>query len=135
MSAKAVSKLTPLNREIKFRARRATGEWAYFRLDDLIRHAPTVPSWVYEYPALKKDQFIGRNDKNGREIFGGDLVKWTDDIGENPNIFKVAYQDAQWVIVPVADSVLGWYLGEKELEVIGNISENPELLQEKPAFT
>jgi hypothetical protein len=39
------------------------------------------------------------------------------------------------VIVPVADSVLGWYLGEKELEVIGNISENPELLQEKPAFT
>jgi uncharacterized phage protein (TIGR01671 family) len=120
-----------MNRDIKFRARRATGEWAYFRLDDLIRHAPSVPSWVFENPGLKKEQFTGRKDKNGKEIFDGDLVKGTDNIGENPNIFKVTYQNAQWVIVPITDSVMGWYIGEKELEVIGNVSENPELRQEK----
>ena len=50
---------------------------------------------------------------------------------KNPNIFKVAYDTAQWVIVPLSDSILGWYVGEKELEVIGNIDENPELMQQK----
>ena len=124
-----------MNREIKFRARKATGEWAYFGLDDLIRHAQTVPSWVYEYPGVKKDEYIGRKDKDGKEIYDGDFVKWTDEFGENPNIFQVAYQDAQWVIVPIADSTMGWYVGEKELEVIGNIYENPDLLREKPNLT
>ena len=76
-------------------------------------------------------QYTGLKDKTGKEIYEGDLVKWTDELGENPNIFKVAYETAQWVIVPISDPVLGWYIGEKELEIIGNVYENPELVQQK----
>jgi uncharacterized phage protein (TIGR01671 family) len=79
------------------------------------------------YPLM---QYTGLKDKNGKDLFEGDLVKWTDEFGENPNLFKVQYQEAQWVIVPISDSIMGWYIGEKELEIIGNIYENPELLEE-----
>lgn len=72
-------------------------------------------------------QFTGLKDKNGKEIYEGDIIKWFEEIGENPNLFKVEYDEAHWTIVPISEAMDGWYLGNKVLEVIGNIYENPEL--------
>jgi uncharacterized phage protein (TIGR01671 family) len=129
-----------MNRAIKFRARRATGEWAYFSLDDLIRHTPTVPSWVYEYPGLKKDQFTGRTDKNGKEIYEGDLIRRED--VENyakdglSNLMKITFEGGSFC---TRSGEFRTSLIEMEYpeyyEVVGNVYENPELLQEKPALT
>jgi uncharacterized phage protein (TIGR01671 family) len=80
-------------------------------------------------------QNIGRRDKYRKEIYDGDIVKVFDEFGENPNLFKVAYQERQWVISPLSEKMNGLYVGDKEVEVIGNIYKNPELLRETPQNT
>ena len=60
-------------------------------------------------------------------------MNWYDHVGENDVPFVVAYDKAQFVLtVPherLAGRYVGWSLDSKELEVIGNIYENPESLK------
>jgi hypothetical protein len=105
-----------MNRKIKFRARRATGEWAYFGLDDLIRHAPTVPSWVYENPGLQKDEYTGIT-LHGQELYEGDIVENVVG-GEKYEIKQDDYHRLADVQA-YPDTFI----------IIGNSLQNPELLQ------
>lgn len=80
--------------------------------------------WVYiEEP----QQYTGLKDKNGKEIYEGDIVM--DCI--NYSKYKVMYVVENWTgyVAETLDEAECWYLYEfSELEVIGNIYENPELL-------
>jgi uncharacterized phage protein (TIGR01671 family) len=78
-------------------------------------------------------QFTGLKDKNGREIYEGDFVKghWWDRGKSHRHIGIVQYGMASFSVVGVKQ-----YLGMSDLlnptyEVIGNIYENPELLEVK----
>lgn len=78
-------------------------------------------------------QSTGLFDKNGKEIFEGDVVKIMDEDG-NSEISAVAFKDGafgmtlQEVFVPFADmSMLSTV--DYTLEILGNIYENPELLE------
>ena len=68
-------------------------------------------------------QFTGLHDKNGKEIYEWDIVKGTED-NEHQGQSAVFY--GNFHIQPF--SYLGCYDGAK-FEVIGNIYENPELLE------
>ncbi len=70
-------------------------------------------------------QFTGLLDKNGKEIYEGDIITWYDS-GVERNV-EVKWEYASWVVDTTKMSLFHYceYIGE----VIGNIYENPELLK------
>lgn len=84
-------------------------------------------------------QFTGLTDKNGKEIFEGDILCMPNDEPlEYGNILLVVeYRGAGFVYkdlfkktdVDSIHSLIGFAEKDEEAEIIGNIFENPELLK------
>ena len=131
-------------REIKFRVwdkeEKEVHEW-----DDLI---PSVDlgylfsNELGEYDEYELMQYTGLKDKNGVEIYEGDIVQaFSQGVKGN---FEVKWRQEGspgWVLFPAWQSSQMWHLHAIETEkgkyqdsvtVIGNRFENPELLKEEP---
>ena len=82
---------------------------------------------TYSVIPVTVGQFTGLLDKNGKKIFEGDIV---DILTENEKIGVVAYEDGGFLVnadgfcVDFHSNING-----TDLEVIGNIYDNPELLE------
>lgn len=71
-------------------------------------------------------QFTGLHDTNGREIYEGDVVQH--DAWDYP--FKVIFNQEKARFVCKMRTGLTQYIDNERMEVIGNIHENPELLNQ-----
>lgn len=136
-------------RTIKFRGKRATdGQWIYgYYLVNRGEHF-VVPEEVADPFAAYEDylvdpetigQFTGLHDSEGREIWEGDIIEVTETTLERePRKVTgvVVYEEsmAEYVIQTkyrMAGSSLGLNGLEHSIRIIGNIHDNPELLQDK----
>ena len=79
---------------------------------------------------LELMQYTGLRDKNGREVYEGDIVRFKDWWDEEM-VGEVRYSEKDMAFTIVNDFWDGFpIMYADDLEVIGNIYENPELLEE-----
>lgn len=113
-------------REIKFKLRTKDGWCGAFSVHQtgLIRTGDTEPIWqTAEELGGVLLQYTGLHDKNGKEIYEGDIVRSTD---WNPEVYKVIFDRGAFCftageLMPIDCKYL------EKFDVIGNIYENPEL--------
>ncbi|WP_316276306.1 YopX family protein [Bacillus velezensis] len=143
-------------REVKFRGMGINGEWYCGNLSIIkqriksmgidpgsyISNKAGVP-FAYSVRQETVGQFTGLKDKNGREVYEGDIVRnHRDNSNELLEVLwqeEVAEHASDWIYwtkeVPgfrfkrIKRGLTTVFVAHVDLEVIGNIHQNPELLE------
>jgi len=129
-----------MNREIKFRGKNGNdwvfGSLVYSHKENqyyITEHSENELS--FEVAPETVGQFTGLRDKNGKEIYEGDILAVCEYDGKTIENYyaKVIWDDCSF-ITEHADEQQEWLCYHfadsscSEIEVIGNIHDNPELL-------
>ena len=131
-------------REILFRGKRTiNGDWVYgdfvrgnerksLRDSIFVYDSETQSFNDYEINPSTLGQYTGLKEKNGKRIFDGDIVKVLQ--GKDKDIAYVGFENGAFMLYPKTGNIYErtlweyWY-NDWDVEVIGNITDNPELLE------
>lgn len=124
-------------KEIKFRGKRLdNGEWIEGDLLRMLGHwfifPDPAPEGIDKYavdPATV-GEFTGLKDKNGKEIYEGDVMEIPETDFNAEIIGRVLFEEDAYYIIPLRGGHLWglhWSLRKHDAKIIGNIHDNPEL--------
>ena len=141
---------------IKFRGQKKNGKWVYgyycqgrgksayiFDMYRLGKSCSCCDSCDCPYDSIEASQvhkvipetvgqYTGRNDKNGTESYHGDICSYKDDSGTaQKGIIRWSLCQTKFYFEAIGGDDEGNQDGDldREFEVIGNIHDNPELLE------
>ncbi len=131
-------------RQIEFRGKRMdNGEWVYggyyrgimeetdnpFNIDNARIKTIIIQNGIY-YHVIPESvgQFTGLKDKDGKEIYEGDVVEWECEYDSGDNDQSIIYErKAVELVEGVYEPVFAFHIDDMP-KVIGNTTDNPELL-------
>ena len=125
-------------REIKFRAISYFGDWVYGLISkgsfsfDQDKQLWLMQEWGVGMTPIEFEtigQYTGLKDKNSKEIYEGDVLSWV-----QFNMNMTCMWDVNRTRITLkspngVDDIGLTIFNQNEFEVIGNIHENPELLE------
>lgn len=130
-------------RPIKFRGRRTDGKWVFGDLSHTYRitvtaDIPCIRIAGYDVNEDTIGQFTGLSDKNGKEIYEGDILVWGEN-GCKSCPLVVMFKHGAFGYKYIGD----WFHSfagntnftfnplntDVRFEIIGNIHDNPELMK------
>ena len=148
-------------RAILFRGKRVdNGEWVRglpfsFHATNNVEGIETYDGERHKVDSDTVGQYTGLTDKNGKNIFEGDIVVWTSKVMRlignytycfdgyhEGDVLKVVCNEAGFMLARLDDSIPDVPNGSRKidnyafwnfhrlLEIIGNIHDNPELMEE-----
>lgn len=130
-------------REILFRGKRKdNGEWVYgwvttqhkkYTEGDLLTEiqSSTFGEGEHYVDTETVGQYTGLKDKNDTKIFEGDIIDFPDrSDGDRYGVIQYDSEETEFIIIcDLFCEGLGRYHYSRNVEVIGNIYDNPELLR------
>lgn len=116
-----------MNREILFRGKSLDGYW--FKSMTIRSYKSDLYEFLsyWEWVTIEPEtvgQYTGLKDTNGVKIFEGDIAGL---YGKN---YKVEMIGAQWMLSGYDYEIMSLWAHNSRVEVIGNIHDNPELLEQ-----